>query len=184
MMYFTLNKIDIGNNLRIFIVPMLEYLKKQYKIEDPFYMKMDFSNPRKKKYLVTGTDPEKENQKIFIHPWMEGALTFDDQVRIQWTIVDIVKERRKGLSETASSLSLTKNYSVLHQLKMHFQIPKDNFELIKKDQVVDEMDDFYMVKMEKEDESSSIYEGMDPEIFLETIRAGYEKIRKKKKVRT
>jgi hypothetical protein len=184
MMYFTLNKIDIGNNLRIFIVPMLEQLNMHYKIEDPFYMKMDFSNPRKKKYLVNSTDPENENRKIFIQPWMEGTLTFDDQVRIQWTIVDTVNERRKGLSETASRLGLTQKFSVLHQLKMHFQIPKDNFELIKKDQDMDEMDNFYIVKMNKEDESSSIYEGMDPEVFLETIREGYEKIRKKKKLRT
>ena len=180
IMYFTLNKIDIGNNLRIFIVPLLESFNKENMIEDPFYMKMDFSNPKKNKNLVVQADRGEDKGKIYKHHWMEGSLTYTDQVMIRWQIVDIVKETAKKQAGNAARMGFKKNYLIIHQLAMDFHIPKNTYEIIIKNEDLVESEDYYILRLKREDTSKSLEEGMNPGVFLDAVQEGYTNIKKKK----
>jgi len=178
IMYITLNKIDIGNHLRLFIVPLLEKLQKKSIVGDPFYLKMDFSNPINKKNLMKET----KGKKIYKHPWMHGELTFNDQVNITWEIEDIVKERDRSLQDNSTQMDLKKKNLITHQLSMYFNVPKDLFEIHEKESAVTDMGDYFQIRISREDTSNSIDEGMVPSVFLDTIEEGYRKIKKKKEL--
>lgn len=179
MMYILLNKIDIGNHLRIFIVPLLEYFRENSMVNGMIGLKMDFSDPKKDKNLVGELGDKEQSDKIFRHQWMEGKAALESRIIIQWTITDIVKETGKYFSGSGESGKEKKKIKIVHKLDMKFQIPKDQFTLKNRDAKVEEKEDYKIIQIFKEDFSESLQEGMSPDVFLEAIHAGYTQIVKR-----
>jgi hypothetical protein len=179
MMYITLNKIDIGNNLRMFIVPLLEHFKETKAVTGPVELKMDFSNPKKYKNLAGQINDKVVTDKLFRHHWMEGNLILDNQISIQWDITDIVKETGSYFGTSDNRADLKKKNMIVHKLGMKFRIPKNKFEIVKSDLNTIDADDYWIIQIYREDSSISIEEGMSPDIFLDAIKAGLEKIVKR-----
>lgn len=179
MMYITLNKIDIGNNLRMFIVPLLEHFKETKAVTGPVNLKMDFSNPKKDKNLAGQMDDQVVSDKLFRHHWMEGKLILDNQISIQWDITDIVKERGSYFSVSGKQKDLDKKNMIVHKLGMKFKVPKNKFEIVKSDINTIDTDDFWIIQIYREDSSTSLEEGMSPDIFLNAIKAGLARIVKR-----
>ncbi len=178
IMYITLNKIDIGNHLRLFIVPLLEKLNTTGTVNDPLYLKMDFANPINKNNLSRDAD----GKRIYKHHWMHGEITFTDQVNITWEIEDIVKEVERSLQDKAKRLDLLKKNAITHQLTMHFTLAKDLFEIHEQEPSITDTGDYFKIKLSRKDTSKSIDEGMVPSVFLDTIKEGYRKFKKKKEL--
>ncbi len=180
MMYLTLNKIDIRNNLRMFVVPLLEHFKETKAIKGPINLKMDFSNPKKNKNLAGQVEYNIETDKIFRHHWMEGKLMLDDQVSIQWEITDIVKESGRYFGTSGGQSDSKKKNTIIHKLGMKFMIPKLQFDLAKSDLKTIHTDDYWIIQIFREDSSNSLEEGMSPDIFLDAIKEGMGQIVKRK----
>ncbi|MBR9998903.1 MAG: hypothetical protein KFF73_08030 [Cyclobacteriaceae bacterium] len=179
IMYITLNKIDIGNNLRFFIVPLLEHFKEENRIDGPVFLNMDFSNPKNRKNIIHQTvDPERQ-RKLFQHHWMQGEMMFTDQVMISWKIVDTVTDYGKNLQEKAGNRDLKKKNLVTHQLDLVFHVPKKRFDIEKPGPEVKDAGNYYEMNLNRSDTSDSLEVGMMPETFLEAVREGYHYIRKK-----
>lgn len=179
MMYFLLNKIDISNHLRIFIVPLLEYFRENRTVNGPIALKMDFSNPKKDKNLAGELDDQVQSDKIFRHRWMEGKVTLKDRISIHWNITDIVKESGKYFIGSKEQGNKKKKIKIVHKLDMNFQIPKDQFKLKKQNSKSVETEDYHVIQINKEDFSESLQEGMSPQVFLEAIQEGYSQIVKR-----
>lgn len=179
MMYITLNKIDIGNNLRMFIVPLLEHFKETKAVTGPVDMKMDFSNPKKNKNLAGLMDDQVVSDKLFRHHWMEGKLILDNQISIQWDITDIVKERGSYFSVSGKRKDPDRKNVIVHKLGMKFKIPKNKFEIVKSDIDTIDTEDYWIIQIYREASSISLEEGMSPDIFLDAIKAGLAKIVKR-----
>ena len=178
--YFLLSKIDIGNNMRLFIVPMLEYFSKQGSVKKAFSLRMDFSHPITKERLSKADD--EENQKtdsIYRHHWMDGNMMFNDGVKITWEIEDVISKRDGNLKRGGNKKDPTRKYEIQHILNMHFSAPKEHFIAINKDMM--ETDDglYYIVSIHKKDISDSFDEGMSPEVFISSIEEGYHFVRLK-----
>jgi hypothetical protein len=178
--YFLLSKIDIGNNMRLFIVPMLEYFSKQGSVKKAFSLRMDFSHPITKERLSKADD--EENQKtdsIYRHHWMDGNMMFNDGVKITWEIEDVISKRDGNLKRGGNKKDPTGKYEIQHILNMHFSAPKEHFIAINKDMM--ETDDglYYIVSIHKKDISDSFDEGMSPEVFISSIEEGYHFVRLK-----
>jgi hypothetical protein len=178
--YFLLSKIDIGNNMRLFIVPMLEYFSKQGSVKKAFSLRMDFSHPITKERLSKADD--EENQKtdsIYRHHWMDGNIMFNDGVKITWEIEDVISKRDGNLKRGGNKKDPTGKYEIQHILNMHFSAPKEHFIAINKDMM--ETDDglYYIVSIHKKDISDSFDEGMSPEVFISSIEEGYHFVRLK-----
>ncbi len=178
--FFLLSKIDIGNNLRLFIVPMLEYFRKKGSIKNAFNLRMDFSHPITKERL--SESEEEENQKpgsIYRHHWMDGRMEFDDGVKIAWEIEDVINKKESGIKRSGNKETSAGKYEIQHVLNMHFSAPKEHFLAVNKDMM--ETDDglYYIVSIHKKDVSASLDEGMSPEVFISLIEEGYHFVRLK-----
>jgi hypothetical protein len=177
--FFLLSKIDIGNNLRLFIVPMLEYFRKQGSVKKAFSLRMDFSHPITKERL--SESDEEENQKpgsIYRHHWIDGKMVFEDGVKITWQIEDVINKKEGGIRSSTKNAPAGK-YEIQHVLNMHFSAPKEHFIAVNKDMM--ETDDglYYITSIHKKDISESFEEGMSPEVFTSSIQEGYHFVRLK-----
>jgi hypothetical protein len=179
IMYITLNKIDIGNNLRYFIVPLLEHYKVEDRINHPVYLKMDFSNPKDPKNAIKKADDPGGQGIVFRHHWMDGEMIFTDKVIVRWKIDDIVSESGRTIKEKTR---IVKN-RVKHELEVEFLIPKNGFHVEKQELELSDTGEHYTFSLKRADISESLQEGMVPRTFIEAISAGYQHIRKKE-VRT
>ncbi len=183
IMYITLNRIDIGNNLRIFIVPLLENYKEENSVNALIDLKMDFSNPKKHKNLIKQMEGQDESGRIFKHHWMEGKLTFTDQIMIQWNIEDVVEETRKNFKKrTGNQIGQKEKNSIRHKLDLKFLVPKNKFELLNKEAETTESEEYIIIQINRESSSNTLEEGMSPLVFLNAIKEGYEKIIKREEI--
>jgi len=178
--YFLLRKIDIGNNLRLFIVPMLEHYQRKGSLKEPFQMRMDFSNPIKKDYLSQTIEEEKERpSNIYKHHWMDGNMVFNDGVKIAWQIEDVIRKEDIDVQDTASRMEFSGKYQIHHLLNMHFSAPKERFNPENKDMMETDDGKYYITSIHKKDISDSLDEGMAPEVFISSIQEGYHFVKPK-----
>ncbi len=85
--YIALSKIDIGNNLRIFVVPLLKKYLEQGNIEENLQLRMDFSSPISPERLTATVESNhKDRSKLYKHHWMEGSIQYNDGVKITWEV--------------------------------------------------------------------------------------------------
>ena len=178
--FFLLRKIDLGNNMRLFIVPMLEHFRKKESVKEAFSLRMDFSHPITKERV--SESEEEENQKpgsVYRHHWMDGNMTFDDGVKITWEIEDVISKRTGNAKRAGKKNDQTGKYEIQHILNMHFSAPKEHFIAVNEDMM--ETDDglYYIVSIHKKDISESFDEGMSPEVFISSIEEGYHFVRLK-----
>jgi len=179
-MYITLSKIDIGNNLRIFVVPLLKKYLLDGNIKDNLQLKMDFSSPISPERLTATVESnQKDRNKLYKHHWMEGSIQYNDGVKITWEIEDIVKKIERELPNKAANLDLSSIYKVDHILNMHFYAPKNKFDSVNKELMESKDGEFYILSIHKKDISNSLEEGMDPQTFISSVEEGYKKLRLK-----
>jgi hypothetical protein len=180
-MYFLLSKIDIGNNMRLFIVPVLEHYERQGSLHKPLNLRMDFSHPVKKEHITQAneeSEAEETSVNIYRHHWMDGKLVFNDGVKIDWEIEDVVNKKPKGEKSAVNDPSA--KYQIQHVLNMHFSAPKDTFTVANKDIMETDDGKFYIVSIHKKDISESLDEGMSPEVFISSVDEGYHFVGSKK----
>lgn len=179
--FLTLSRIDIGNHMRLFIVPVLEKIEVENIVKSKVSLHMDFSNPATKENRTRS--PEMEgNKKVYWHHWMNGEMTLTDNIEVKWNIKDLVKQRENSLQDRAANMDLTTNYEITHILHMEFLVPGDSFEAIDKNLSLTEGQDYYLIKIEREDTSASLEEGMKPETFLNSLKERYRQIRPRRKI--
>jgi hypothetical protein len=178
--YFLLRKIDIGNNMRLFIVPMLEHYQRKGSLEDPFYLRMDFSNPVQSDFLSQTIEEEKEQpNNIYKHHWMDGRMVFNDGVKISWEIKDVIRKKESEARDTSGQSDYTGKFQIHHVLNMHFSAPKKHFNPANKDMMETDDGEYYITSIHKKDISDSLDEGMSPDVFISSIQEGYHFVESK-----
>jgi hypothetical protein len=185
--YIQLSRIDIRNNLRIFVVPLIEYFEDEELVEGNIFLRMDFSNPIKKDKLISSRDKDSKTYKIH---WMDGEMILKDGVKIVWEIEDVIKKVERNIQALAHKIDLTskiymdltgniKNILFIdHDLKVRFFAPKSKFEPLDEDIHVTEDNEYYILSKESKDKSDSMDEGMDPKVFIKNMEACYQKFKK------
>lgn len=178
--FFLLSKIDIGNNMRLFIVPMLEHFLRKGTVTEAFSLRMDFSHPITKDRLSENDDEEDiKTGNIYRHHWMDGNMVFNDGVKITWEIEDVISKRDNSDKKSRKKRDTTGKYQIQHVLNMHFSAPKEHFLAVNKDMMETDDGFYYIVSIHKKDTSDSLDDGMAPEVFISSLEEGYHFVRQK-----
>lgn len=178
--FFLLSKIDIGNNMRLFIVPMLEHFLRKGTVAKAFSLRMDFSHPITKDRLSENDDEEDiKTGNIYRHHWMDGNMVFNDGVKITWEIEDVISKRDNSDKKSRKKRDTTGKYQIQHVLNMHFSAPKEHFLAVNKDMMETDDGFYYIVSIHKKDTSDSLDDGMAPEVFISSLEEGYHFVRQK-----
>ncbi len=169
-LYMSLLKIDISNHMRLFLVPLIDQLEERLNENANVYLKMDFSSSvTKEKLLESGED---KSVKTFRHHWIDGELTLNDGIILEWGIEDVVQQRKSTLADKAERMKF-KDYAISHLLKMKLTASTHNFKTV--DENLKAENGQLIVHLENESTSTSLDEGMDPAVFLNLLDEGYSK---------
>jgi len=100
-LWFWTKKIDLSNNMRDFVLPVLSVIREDVDSNEPVHVKLDLRSPTSDAKRTSKSDPYKSGayykviDSMYVDPWMEfeGALT--DGTKLSWRITDTIRERQK-----------------------------------------------------------------------------------------
>jgi len=102
VMYLKTKKIDVSDNLRGAVMPMLYVLRDDFDPQEPVELKLDLRAPMAKEKLLRVDKPrERLTETFYSDPWMSADAVLVDGSRLRWSVVDTIRHRsvtKKGRS--------------------------------------------------------------------------------------
>ena len=101
--YFWLwtRKIDVSNNCRQFLVPVLSVFREDIDPAKPIHLRVDLSSPTDKSKKQSESAPyasgvyHKVIDSMYLDPWMSAEAMLVDGTKLSWQITDSILERKK-----------------------------------------------------------------------------------------
>jgi hypothetical protein len=112
-------KIDLSDNLRACVLPMLYVFREDVDPGEPLELTLDLRKPMIKEKLVREEKPrERLTEKFYNDPWMSADAVLVDGSRLRWSVIDTLRHRsvtkkgRSGKWKTKTKLSKKCNVDV------------------------------------------------------------------------
>ena len=134
-LYRLFNKINVGNQLRLFIIPTLRMLSTKVGKRQRLEMDLDLALANDQNYFenaIEDNNPENKRlrsmtTKSFRIPWLKAKVVLVDGSLLVWENEDLVNERNvikhhKGKRKT--------KYKIKHRAKIHLLMPKSRYQLV------------------------------------------------------
>ncbi len=96
-----LRRIDVSNNLRQFVVPVLALFREDIDPQTPVHLRLDLSKPTASPKKTTEGAPYKHGiyhkviDTLYVDPWMSAEAVLVDGTRLRWSVTDRIRERKK-----------------------------------------------------------------------------------------
>jgi hypothetical protein len=96
-----LRRIDVSNNLRQFVVPVLALFREDIDPRTPVHLRLDLSKPTASPKKTTEGAPYKHGiyhkviDTTYVDPWMSAEAVLVDGTRLRWSVTDRIRERKK-----------------------------------------------------------------------------------------
>lgn len=100
-LYRWLKSIDVSDNLRKFVVPVLALFREDFDPKHPVHVRIDLGKPTTKAKKVGQSAPYKHGayHKIidttYLDPWMTADAVLVDGTKLTWSVTDRIRERTK-----------------------------------------------------------------------------------------
>lgn len=101
VLYRWLHSIDVSDNLRKFVVPVLALFREDFDPKHPVHVRVDLGSPTTKEKKVDESAPYEHGiyHKVidtnYLDPWMTADAVLVDGTKLSWSITDRVRERKK-----------------------------------------------------------------------------------------
>lgn len=99
--WMMLRGIDVSNNLRQFVVPVLALFREDIDPRSPVHLRLDLSTPIHKTKKTAESDAYKAGvyhkviDTTYVDPWMAAEAVLVDGTRLRWSVTDRIRERKK-----------------------------------------------------------------------------------------
>lgn len=94
VMYFKTRNIDVSDNLRISIMPMLYVLRDDIEPQESVELVLDLRAPMAKEKLLRTEKPrERLTETFYSDPWMSAEAILVDGSRLRWSVTDLIRHR-------------------------------------------------------------------------------------------
>lgn len=96
-----LRGIDVSNNLRGFVIPVLALFREDIDPKSPVHLRLDLRKPNDASKKVSESDAYKKGvyHKIidttYADPWMTAEAALTDGTKLWWSVTDRIRERKK-----------------------------------------------------------------------------------------
>ncbi|HEX7150038.1 MAG TPA: hypothetical protein VF618_01025 [Thermoanaerobaculia bacterium] len=130
-----LNKIDVSNNLRGLVLPVLQLFREDFDRTQPVQLDLDLRPP---------TDPAKQKSKtdayasgayykiidtFYVDPWMTGEAMLTDGTRLRWSISDSIRERAKTKKNARGKHKTKTRYAKKTSIDVEVALKAKQYEL-------------------------------------------------------
>jgi hypothetical protein len=96
-----LRGIDVSDNLRRFVVPVLALFREDIDPKTPVHLRLDLTKPTASPKKTTEGAPYKQGvyhkviDTMYVDPWMSAEAVLVDGTRLRWSVTDSIRERKK-----------------------------------------------------------------------------------------
>jgi hypothetical protein len=182
-----LNQLDLRNNFREFVVPLLVLLKEETNDEEKISLKMEFKKPLDKSYLVQNIPNSNRGYPkvvtdIYKIPWMEGSAKMNDGTTIYWSFEDVICQKKVTKQNARGKIKVKTKNKVKHDIGLKMDVPKASYELkaVPADQIYTESADHHEFKIKGKTFSTEVQGSPDINYFLGLIAGVYNNLNQKK----
>jgi len=129
-----LTSLDIGNHLRMFLMPLIIVLKEESDENAKAHIKFDASSPVSAKKLVksindTNKGYPKIKTEIYNHPWLDADLLLADGTIMKFDFNDLVVKKRITKRGTSGKIKTKNKIKIKHNLCMKISFRKDHYQV-------------------------------------------------------
>jgi hypothetical protein len=96
-----LRRIDVSNNLRQFVLPVLALFREDIDPKSPVRLRVDLGQPITAQKRTSEGAPYKHGvyhkviDSTYVDPWMSAEAVLVDGTRLRWSVTDRIRERKK-----------------------------------------------------------------------------------------
>jgi hypothetical protein len=96
-----LRGIDVSDNLRSFVVPILTLFREDIDPKSPVHLRLDLSKPNASTKKTAESAPYKHGvyhkviDTTYVDPWMSAEAVLVDGTKLAWSVTDRIRERKK-----------------------------------------------------------------------------------------
>ena len=113
---YRLRRIDIPNDVRLFVLPWLRILSADMRATEAVSLKVDLRTSTDKCHRVADEVTNGKKWETYHHPWFSGEATLTDGARLQWSAVTHVRKhttwKSKGRSKTKTKQAMKYDVSL------------------------------------------------------------------------
>ena len=132
--YRRFKKLDLPNNLRKFVLPLLRLLREDMESTAPLALKCDLRGGQleEKKTgaatsLPAGYGVVSATQTLYTDPWISGATTLADGSKLDWEIVDHIRRRDVTKRNARGKTKYKTKYKIRRQIDVKIGFPIDDY---------------------------------------------------------
>lgn len=133
--YFWTRKIDVSNNFREFVVPVLSVFREDIDTARPVKVSIDLSSPIHKTKLQSESAPyskgvyHKVIDSMYRDPWMSADAVLVDGTKLSWTVTDVIRERKKTKRNPRGKYKTKTKYSKKTNLEVTVGLRKKTYDV-------------------------------------------------------
>lgn len=96
-----LRRIDVSDNLRSFVMPVLALFREDIDPRSPVHLRLDLSKPCASEKKTGQGEPYKHGayhkiiDSAYVDPWMSAEAVLVDGTKLSWSVTDRIRERKK-----------------------------------------------------------------------------------------
>jgi hypothetical protein len=128
--YRRLRDLDLSNNLRQVVVPLLAVLREEVAPETPIALELDLRAPTTPQKLVEQSQPRSEGayyrivDRFYKDAWMTVEAELMSGARLSWTIVDQLQEQQKTKRNARGKTKTKTRYKRRTDLNVKLTLPR------------------------------------------------------------
>jgi hypothetical protein len=168
--YRRLRNLDLSNNLRQVVVPLLAVLREEVGPQTPIALELDLRAPTAKQKLVDESPPRSERgyfrvvDRFYKDAWMTAEAELASGARLGWTIVDQVLEQEKSKRNARGKTKTKTKYKRRTDLSVRLTLPRPAGAA--------EGDKRETIKVDNSVKSRSL-EPIDPRLLIDLVASAY-----------
>lgn len=129
-----LRKIDLSNELRLFLMPFFVLMKDDLHPQKKITLKLNFlAATHQTKLLEQVPNSSKQYPKIttffYEHPWIEAKAYLKDGSEINWQIKNKIRHRKIVKRSASGKIKHKQKYKVKQNINLCFKLDKTNYKL-------------------------------------------------------
>jgi hypothetical protein len=128
-----LRGIDVSNNLRSFVVPILALFREDIDPKTPVHLRLDLTQPTTAPKKTAEGAPYKQGSyyKIvdttYVDPWMSADTVLVDGTKLSWSVTDRIRERKKTKRNPRGKIKTKTKYRKITDLDVQLGLKTNTY---------------------------------------------------------
>lgn len=180
-------QIDLSNNLRQFMLPVMAVFREDFAQGQPVHVKLDLRPPTADPKKTGESAPYKHGvyykviDTTYVDSWMSAEGTLSDGSKLSWSITDYIRERKKTKRNPRGKIKSKTKYSKKSYIDVELGLKKKLYEVAPPPGAeIDEGAKRHSVRVARTVRSDSI-DPIDPRALIDLVAEIYRNARPAKK---